>query len=294
MNFLSRFSKNVFGIFPLLFFVILLVPAKGWAAEITLNSGTKNIKVGDQFEVQFLLNSNDESINAVESTIVFPKEIFELKEIKNSNSIISFWSQPPKASGNKIHFSGVVPGGYAGRSGSVISMIFQALTEGASAIEISDATALRNDGKGTRAQTTISNLKLAVAGQATAPKTATKEKDTDPPEEFIPVISKDESIFDDKYFLVFAAQDKGSGIDYYEVCEGKRECVKTESLYLLQNQNLNEEIAVKAVDKSGNVRTVALPPQKGDSWYTNRLYLGIIVVATLFAYIIIRRVWKKR
>ncbi len=294
MNYKLRIGKNILALSCLLFSAVLMFPAMGRAAEVTLSSESKNIRVGDQFEVSFFLNTKDENINALESTIIFPQNLLELKEIKNGNSIISFWSNPPSVSGNQINFSGVVPGGYAGRNGSVISMIFQALAEGVSAIEISKITALRNDGKGTRAETTVSGLKLAVAGQAIAPKTLTQEKDTDPPEEFLPAVSRDETVFGDKYFLVFAAQDKGSGIDHYEVCEGARECVKTESLYVLQNQNLDEEIVVKAIDKSGNERVVALPSQKLNSWYTNRLYLGIIIGVALFAYIIIRRVWKKR
>jgi hypothetical protein len=294
MNYESRIKKNILGLACLLFGIIFALPSGANAAEIILSSDIKNIKVGDQFEVAFLLNTKDESINAVESAIIFPQNILELKEIKSSNSIISFWSQPPKASGNQINFSGVVPGGYAGRNGYVFSMIFQARAEGVSTIEISKIMALRNDGKGTPVQTTISELQLVVEGKAVAPKIVTQEKDTDPPEEFLPTIGRDESIFAGKYFLVFAAQDKGSGIDHYEVCEGKTECVETDSLYLLKNQSLNEEIIVKAIDKNGNIKVVTLPPQKINSWYTNPLYLVIIVGVALLMYIIRRVVWQKK
>jgi len=86
---------------------------------------------------------------------------------------------------------------------------------------------------------------------------------------------------------VFATQDKGSGVDYYEVCEGKSECVRAENLYLLKNQNLDEEITVYAVDKQGNKRMAVLRPEKSTSWYAKPLYLAIIGV--LLAFIIWRR-----
>jgi len=285
MEKLSKLKSNF--VLVLLFSIFyLLFSSPVFAAEITLSSDSKNINVGDQFEVGFFINTKDENINAMESTIMFSQDLLELKEIKNNNSIISFWSQLPQASGNKIHFSGVVPGGYAGRKGSVFSMIFQARAEGISVIKVNDIMALRNDGKGTPADTTISDLRLVVEGKAVVPKAPVKEKDIDQPEAFLPVISRDETIFAGKFFLVFATQDKGSGIDHYEVCEGKRECVETKSLYLLKNQNLDEEITVIAIDKSGNERMATITPQKQKSWYTNRLFLAIIGGVVLLAYII--------
>jgi len=223
------------AVFSFLFFGISVAQA----AQFSLTSENKNIKVGDQFEVKVLLNAENDSINAMEGVLVFPQDAVVLKEIKSGNSIISFWSQAPKATGNKVDFSGVIPGGYAGRNGLVLSLIFEAKTENASVIELSKAVALINDGQGTQASVKIVNFRLVVSGKAVEPKIITDQKDdTDPPEEFSPAISRDETIFEGKNFLVFATQDKGSGIDYYEVCEGKRACVKAENLYLLENQNL--------------------------------------------------------
>lgn len=269
----------------------LFVVSNVFAAEFSLSLESKNIKVGDQFEVKVLLNTEDENINAMEGSVVFPESWVGLKEIKSGNSIISFWSQAPKATGNKINFSGVVPGGYAGRNGLVLSLIFESKAEGSGSIEIEKAAALLNDGKGTPASVKISNLKLVISGNTAEPKTLVDTSDTDPPEEFSPAISRDETIFEGQNFLVFATQDKGSGIDYYEVCEGKSECVRAENLYLLKNQNLDEEIIVYAVDKSGNKRVATLYPSKSTPWYAKPFYLAII--GGLLAFIT-WRVWKKR
>ena len=61
------------------------------------------------------------------------------------------------------------------------------------------------------------------------------------------------NIFDGKYFLVFATQDKGSGIDHYEVSEDNgASFIPAVSPYLLKNQSLDTKIIVKAFDKKGN------------------------------------------
>src|SRR5207247_2300689 len=116
--------------------------------------------------------------------------------------------------------------------------------------------------------------------------------DTVPPEPFEPQISRNPNIFNGKYFLSFAAQDKGSGIDHYEVCEdigyriqdlGKiiarflniksyslNSCfVTAESPYQLQDQTLKSVIFVKAIDKAGNERIVKVNTKNALAWYEN-------------------------
>lgn len=274
-----------------LFYVGLVSPAIGRAAEFNFVLDSQDIKVGDQFEVDFFLSARDESINAVESAILFPRELVELKEIKNGNSIISFWSQAPRFFGDKIRFSGVIPGGFSGADGPIFSAVFQARAKGEGEIEMGETTALLNDGKGTQAQIKISKLRFKVAGQDGASLVSRPTADdTEPPGSFKPAIGRDETIYDGQFFLVFAAQDKGSGIDSYEVCEGKRECVKAEGLYLLKNQNLNEEIIVKAIDKAGNERAVVLPPQKPKSRYAKYFYFAIMIIGAM----LLARVYAKR
>lgn len=294
MNYKLRIKKSILRLFFAMFCLGLVLPAEGLAAQFILNSDVKNIKVADQFEVKFFLNSENESINAVEGAIVFPQELLELKEVKISNSIISFWSKSPRANGGLIDFSGVVPGGYAGQKGLIFSVIFQARAEGAGSIGVNNPIGLRNDGKGTSVNITIAGLQFTVKGYATDPVVPTKQIDAEPPEVFLPAVGQEKSVFGGKYFLVFSAQDKGSGINHYEVCEGKSSCVEAESLYLLKNQDLDEEIIVKAIDNSGNERSVKFSPQKPlKPRYLNFLFGAIIILAILFASII-WSVWRKR
>jgi len=122
--------------------------------------------------------------------------------------------------------------------------------------------------------------------------------DTEVPEAFTPVVASDQSIFNGKYFLVFAAQDKGSGIDHYEVRETraygkKRSWEIAESPYLLRDQTLSSYIYVKAVDRVGNERVAEISPRYTFKWYTHYEFWVIIGIGLLVAYIAWRFILKK-
>jgi len=287
--------QNFLAIWLVVFIFFIASPI--FAAEVSFESKTQTIAIDQQFEVGVFINASDGSINAIEGKIIFPQDLLEIKKINDGNSIINFWIEKPKnVSEGQITFSGIIPGGYSDSRGLIFSITFLAKKDGASSIEFRDIKALLNDGKGTEAPLTISNFQFLVTEQISSPQvTVPLIEDRNPPEEFIPQIAADPVIFDGKWFLVFATQDKGSGIDYYEVCEGKRKCVIADSPYLLQNQDLEEKIAVKAVDKSGNKRVATLPPQKPRAWYKNySLFVILVIAAVVFAYLMWKLLWRKR
>ncbi len=275
-----------------------LVVAPTFAAETFFGTKTQEIKAGQLFEVGVFINTDNEEINAVEGKIIFPQDLLEIKKINDGNSIINFWIEKPKStSDGHVAFSGIIPGGYNDSQGLIFSVTFLAKKEGSGAIEFSGVKALRNDGKGTEATLTISNFQFLISNPPTGGSvpqiTAPKTEDLNPPEAFTPQIAADPTLFKGKWFLVFATQDKGSGIDHYEVCEGTRKCVTAESPYLLQNQDLDEAIVVKVVDKNGNERVATLPPQKSRVWYKDYAILGILIIVAI-AYLIWKTLWKKR
>jgi GxxExxY protein len=269
------------------------------AAEISLDSKTKEIGVGGQFEAAIFLNTENEDINAVGGKVVFPETFLKLKEIRDGNSIINFWVDKPRittnknTNGNEIMFSGITPGGFNGERGFLFSVIFQAKQEGRGSIEIQDAKFLLNDGLGTPAKITAKTLEFVAIRDGIRDDSWSVPKDAEPPEDFTPEISQDPNIFDGKYFLVFATQDKNSGIDHYEVCEGNRiKCVIAESPYLLQNQKLNQKIFVKAIDKSGNERMTTIEPRYPLKWYERYEIWAIIIIGLVIAYAMRKFLWK--
>ncbi len=281
---------------------LIVIPA--FAAETFFGTKAQEIKANQLFEVGVFINTDNEDINAIEGKVIFPQDLLEIKKINDGNSIISFWIEKPKSASEgqtrlpvgQVAFSGIVPGGYNDSRGLIFSITFLTKKEGGGAIEFSGVKALRNDGQGTEAQLTISNFQFLISKQVSIPQTTTpKTEDRDPPEEFTPQIAADPVIFEDKWFLVFATQDKGSGIDHYEVREGEKPFVIAESPYLLQNQDLDEEIAVKVVDESGNERIATLPPQKPRAWYKNySLFVIPMIAGVVLVYLTWKILWKKR
>ncbi len=265
-----------------------------FAAEFLFDTKSKVIAPGDEVKIDFLINTEGDNLNALEAAIVFPKDILELTEIRDGNSLINFWVERPHEDAGSVRFSGIVPGGYTGSRGLLFSLVFRAKKQGNASVEAHDVSALRNDGAGTAARTRANPLRIIVSARAPrAPSSETAMEDHVVPEAFTPEIARDSNIFEGKYFLVFATQDKGLGIDYYEVREGGRPFVRAESPYVLQNQKRDEEIEVKAVDKAGNERLVRLAPPETYVVY-RAIAIWVILLIVIGAAVRYRRTKKKR
>lgn len=295
-------------LFSIFYFVLSL---QANAANLNLVSPVSEIGVSQEFQVDLFLDAEGQDINAAQGKIIFPENLFELKSINDGNSVITLWIQKPAyVKGEGIEFSGVVPGGFSGvlspyykgeKPGKVFSLVLEAKSEGYGSIEIKDAKVLLNDGQGTLADLKISNFQFLISKQAPVFQIPVAQtKDTDPPELFTPEISRDPSLFDNKWFLVFAAQDKGSGIDKYLIYELPRikeqiatnEWIEAVSPYLLEDQKLRSYIYIKAIDKAGNSRIVYLPPTA--PWYKKwpgYIILGLFGLVVLL--LVIRWLWRK-
>ncbi len=294
----KKFNKIIF----IAFFAVLLFSSSfsfAHAAKLSVEGRTEGIVVGEQYTVNVLLDTEGASINAISGGISFPQDTLGFQDVRDGNSVVNFWIEKPEVKQpGTVSFSGIIPGGYQGAKGFVFSIVFSAKTSQTGTLLFQNMKVLLNDGKGTQADTktlpfqfVISEPKAGVPALVPNPDQTSPAQvsdtpqfvvdDTTPPESFNPEIEQASSIFDGKYFLVFATQDKESGIDHYEVCEGSRSsCVTATNPYLLQNQNLDEQIFVKAVDNNGNERTIVLPPQNPKS--SNRDDLIAALLLALF------------
>ena len=267
-----------------LFFIVGINIAN--AGELALVSPVDVFSVGQRLQVDLVLTNEKESINALEGDMSFPAEFLELVEIKDGDSILNFWIKRPKialpSESGGLTFSGVIIGGYKGKSGKVFSMVFKTKKTGTGSIEIKNARAMLNDGKGTRAQLDLKKFMLKVKNDVTTrpsrseantvsrPEGASFKSevgigslpDNIPPEPFQPLVSNNPTLFGGKLALVFATQDKGSGIDHYEVREGNEPFVIAASPYVLKNQKADAPIIVRAFDRAGNMRDAFYAPPK--------------------------------
>lgn len=292
-----KIQNYFFGIF----LVFLLLPSMTSAAQLKLDSLVLEMAVGQQFQVELFLNTEEEDINAFGGQVVFPVSLLDLKEIRDGNSIVNFWIDRPKAENNVITFSGITPGGFNDEKGLIFSAIFEAKKEGEGVIEIRDARILKNDGVGTPAEVKISNFQFLISKQIPISQISKFQiKDIEPPESFVPEIAKDETLFDGKWFIVFATQDKASGIDHYEIKESRqiilsmfKKWASAESPYVLRDQELRSFVFVKAVDKAGNERIIKITPRNPLIWYENYGNWIMIIAGLFIIAFATRKLWKK-
>lgn len=143
-----------------LIFILVLFPANCFAVTLFFDPPGKNVKEGEQFYVEFMVNPEEEFINALEGVIEFPKNIIKPIGIDISNSIISAWVESPNIVDGKIKFSGIIAGGFDGvrkpleskkYPGNLFRLIFETKNVGSGAMIVESIKVLKNDGLGSEA-----------------------------------------------------------------------------------------------------------------------------------------------
>ncbi|MDP2693191.1 MAG: cohesin domain-containing protein [bacterium] len=300
-----KIKKSKFIILFTIFY-LLFSPSLAQAAEYYFGAEASEQAVGSTFAVGLFVNSAEEIINAVEGQVSYPADILELKEIRDGDSVVNFWVERPEGKCEPdcfVRFAGVTPGGFVNERGHLFSMIFSAKNLGETEISVSDGKVLRHDGVGSETSLKNSPIILNIVKEGEA-RQFILPFDTDSPESFVPFVGQDTEIFDNKLFLVFATQDKLSGIAGYAIHESTqkkdatqidaKDWVVAESPYLLKDQNLSSYIYVMAVDKSGNQRIQIIPPTNPVNLLQKYWFYGIILLAVLFIYILRRILWRKK
>ncbi|MBI4155614.1 MAG: hypothetical protein HY507_00060 [Candidatus Zambryskibacteria bacterium] len=273
-----------------------------FATNIFFNAENNSFAPNQEFLAQIFLNTEGQSVNAIEGEIIFPSDLLEVRKIRDGNSSVNFWIDPVRncvSNGverpDSICFSGITPGGLSGSKELLFSVLFRAKKGGSGTIQTDKLRVLRNNGLGTPVETKISNFQFSIpAAEQNSLLDFVAKQDTELPEKFKPEIAQSTDLFAGKYFLVFSTQDKGSGIDHYEVCEeSKTICIIAKSPYVLENQKLDKKIFIKAVDKVGNVRTEIFYPPNFHPWYKNYWILAILIISSVLVFYILKKLWRK-
>ena len=291
------------GYFLLALLLLFITINTAQAAQLYFAPENLDVGINQIFKVSLMLDPENQSINALEGKITFDQNYFELIEILEGDSVVNLWIVKPQFSCTEscgIIFSGIIPGGFAGlvsweypeqRPGNVFDVVLKAKNISEQQINLANVKILLNDGLGTPASTNLGLLKVKILETPTAAYQL--PADNLPPENFQPTINTNPKIFNGQYFLTFDTQDKGTGIDHYEVSEGEKPFKKTTSPYLLKYQRLNKEIKIKAIDKAGNEKLVTLPPQritKGlENYWIPIIIVLTLIVATFLCYKLLRK-----
>lgn len=279
-------------------FACAMSTARGaYAAQISMDMPQGHVGVGDVFIVPMILHTGGVDINALDADLKYTPDTLALQEIRYGDSIINFWVDQPKERDGSIHLSGIIPGGFTGASGSILSLVFRAQAAGMGAFTLASASAFQNDGVGTSMPLTLRPNTFMITPTGTHMQVdSLASNDRVIPELFTPVVAGDQALFDGRAFLVFSSQDKGSGVDHYEVAEhdgferpaflyGTLSWAKSASPHLLSDQSGHSYVYVRVVDIAGNSRVEVLSPQYPLFYYNVRNLLGILIVILLTVWV---------
>lgn len=272
----------------IIFFFILLWPKDSQAVVLSIESKASTLPSVKDAELVINIDTEQQNINALEGDLVLPANI-KVNNIFDSSEIISFWVEKPAINGTAIHFSGITPGGFKGR-GILFRVIVRSDIEQQTIFKFANLQSLLNDGLGTAVNISGTNFYLNFVSDTSVAPVEISISDHELPENFTPIISRLDEIESGIFFLVFDTQDKGTGIDHYEVREGWRRYQKAVSPYRLRNQKLNEDVFVKAVDKMGNERIVKVLAFYPKAWYEKIEFYAII----LFVLVVLFVLYKKK
>jgi hypothetical protein len=262
------------------------------------------------YEIKIFLNTDGKSINALEGEMLYPQQDLNFQKITDGSSIVNFWiKDPQKSPDGKIIFSGGMPGGYEGEKGLLFSAIFSLKNDsspGQTEISFQNFKVYLNDGRGTEKK--LADFKSTLNLNET--EIATVQADTKPPEVFAPYVTRDPNLAGGLWVVILSAQDKGEGIDHYEVFESVKEykpeeIVKNNSLpwqivkdpkaYILHDQSLGNYVYAKAVDKAGNVRVaIVIPSTAQKPWHFNYKVISVIIILSIAVLIIFLEFFFRR
>jgi hypothetical protein len=265
-------------------FVTPRVFAQSVSTPITANT----YAIGETFTVPILVASPEAAINAFSIQVSYPDSI-EFVGSDEQGSVVGLWVEQPAVVDGKILLSGAMSSGFTEtynplnkqRSPGLITKLIFRGTEPDSGAIIAVPELFAHDGKGTVLPASGFSVQVAIDSRISTD--AYVWDDAILPESFIPYVQKHDSIFGGKYVVIFDTIDKDSGIARYEVKEGSGRWVVAKSPYLLNDQSLHSAIAVRAIDKAGNIRMQTVPAPRGVETSSNTIMFSVLILCIIVA-----------
>lgn len=284
------------------------IPSSVYGAQFRFEPEKLSVPQASPFTVTLTVNSEEQSLNAVDGTLLIAEEFGDNITVTDSGSVVTYWVTRPEwdAKTRSVKFSGALPGGYEGKAGILFSVIIPTYKGNhlEQALSLVDAHSYLNDGLGTPAKIAVKSFSIGEGSSSVDPEIQSQlfvdesKPDNIPPEIFSPQVAQDERVYDGNWFINFATTDKQSGIDHYEVQEsqdGRIDSGKWKtatSPYLLEDQDLHSFIFVLAIDRQGNERIIKVFPRNPLNW-VSRNSSGLAVAGLLLMVIIGASVYTK-
>ena len=274
--------------------IIGYLPIVSSAASFYIEGGKHEFVKGEKFAIIVSLDTENESINAIEGSLLYPHDLLDVVEIRDGNSAITFWIEKMhESSSGVLTFSGTTPGGFMQSKAFLYTIIFKAMRDGKGQIALDNLSVLKNDGQGTNVPVQALPFSVSISDvNASTESVLGPVEDDEMPEDFKVTLTNDPDIFNNAHILIFSTQDKISGIDHYEVREGAWGFFKNvESPYQLNDQSLTQPIFLKAVDHAGNERLVTIDAMHADQ---NKIKYLIFYLLGILLLVCLLYIWGKK
>lgn len=259
-------------------------PKTSEASRIYADFPRNQTNVEDVALIKVMLNTENSTFNVVEGTVTVnnPQDI---SAINTGGSVLDLWPKKPSLEGNKISFTGGSPNGIKGAALLLFTIAVKPSNVDSIQIGFENIATYLSDGKGTKILASGSSQSLSVS-EGTAEGTIDNQlaglisSDKTPPEPFTIDLGSDPALYDGEYFISFYTTDSESGVNRYEVTEGKYPTIRSGNVYILQDQTLASNIEIRVYDNAGNVRIQRLnfTPQLSKTSWAVIIGLGVIVL----------------
>jgi hypothetical protein len=145
--------------------ITLALPGIVSADTLYLSPSSGSYSPGQTFSARVFVSSLAQSINAVSGTVTFPTDKLQVVSVSKTNSILTLWVQDPSYSNSQgtVSFEGVVPNpGFTGSAGSIATITFRVVGQGAASLKWSSGSVLANDGSGTNILKNLNNASYSL------------------------------------------------------------------------------------------------------------------------------------
>jgi hypothetical protein len=259
----------------ILLLALFLLPSVALAAPFELR-GTES--EDGSWTLELMLSATSTSVNAVEGTL----QVGEVTDLYTGSSVVQNWLEAPRLENGLVRFAGIIPGGFVGTAsaGSGLSgpgTLFTFSTNGSPSVRLEDGFLYLNDGQGTKIA--IEEQVLTVSGAATREQ----EEDRTPPEYIDADPVEDERVAEGRYALLLSAFDAASGIDYFEVQEGKGPWTRSDGTYVVEDTSGFKDLHVRAYDRAGNFLEILVPGKNSGILSLAYALLALILVLGVIA-----------
>lgn len=123
------------------------------ATTISISPSVGTFTVGSTFDASVFINTQGESVNAVDIYLYFPPDKLQIVSPVASQSVVGVWTNPIRYNNQtgSAHFQGGIPGGLNVSQGLISSLTFRVRQVGSAIVRLSEENSkvLLNDGKGT-------------------------------------------------------------------------------------------------------------------------------------------------